>query len=76
MAADAWQGVFKSYDGGQTWKSTSCPGIPRTPPRTARPAPCGRPAGPAYNASADPVVRAGTDGMFYFAGIAFTRGAN
>src|SRR5512137_496445 len=21
MAADAWQGVFKSYDGGVTWKS-------------------------------------------------------
>ena len=29
MAADAWQGVFKSYDGGQTWKSYLMPGYPQ-----------------------------------------------
>ena len=27
--ADAWQGVFKSYDGGQTWKSYLMPGYPQ-----------------------------------------------
>ncbi|MCX5730725.1 MAG: hypothetical protein NTY18_05095, partial [Deltaproteobacteria bacterium] len=29
MAADAWLGVFKSYDGGQTWKSYLMPGYPQ-----------------------------------------------
>src|SRR3954471_8958544 len=25
---DAWMGVFKSYDGGNTWRSTLIPGYP------------------------------------------------
>ena len=25
---DAWLGVFKSFDGGQTWRSTLLPGCP------------------------------------------------
>src|SRR5690349_18356449 len=29
---DAWLGVFKSYDGGQTWRSTVHPGCPQNVP--------------------------------------------
>ena len=74
MAGDAWLGVFKSLDGGQTWKSVLLPGYPQDPAcLSAAPSPrrtlCGLPA------AADPVMRSGTDGMFYFAGINFQRDA-
>ena len=69
--ADAWLGVFKSFDGGQTWQSTLLPGFPQD----------SSPAGAAsqlhgFQAAADPTVRAGTNGLFYYSGIAFNRGAN
>jgi len=69
--ADAWLGVFKSFDGGQTWQSTLLPGFPLD----------GSPAGMSsplhgFQAAADPTVRAGTNGLFYYSGIAFNRGAN
>ncbi len=77
MPADAWQGVFKSYDGGQTWKSYLMPGYPQDTSFDGRSSAVRGPNGQVlYNASADPVVRAGTDGMFYFAGIVFARGTN
>ena len=63
---DAWLGVFKSFDGGVTWRSTLLPGYPQQP---------GGPTGPlaGYTTAADPVVRAGTNGLFYYSGIAFNR---
>jgi len=69
--ADAWLGVFKSFDGGQTWQSTLLPGFPLD----------SSPAGMAsplhgFQAAADPTVRAGTNGLFYYSGIAFNRGTN
>jgi Putative Ig domain len=65
---DSWLGVFKSYDGGQSWRSTVHPGCAQNI------AACdGAPLLKSYVAGADPVVRAGTNGLFYFAGIAFTR---
>ncbi len=69
--ADAWLGVFKSFDGGQTWQSTLLPGFPLD----------SSPAGAAsplhgFQAAADPTVRAGTNGLFYYSGIAFNRGTN
>ena len=77
MAADAWQGVFKSYDGGQTWKSTLMPGFPQdTSFEGTHSAVRGTAGEVLYNASADPIVRAGTDGMFYFGGIVFRRGTS
>ena len=65
---DAWLGVFKSYDGGLTWKSNLLPGCPQSVSACD-----GAPALKGYAAGADPVVRTGTNGMFYFSGIAFTR---
>ena len=68
MNADAWVGIFKTADGGQTWNSTLLPGYPQDPARTA----------PlfGYDAATDPFMRAGTNGLFYFAGVAFDRGHN
>ena len=68
MNSDAWVGIFKSLDGGQNWKSTLLPGYPQDPAHTA----------PlwGYDAATDPFMRAGTNGMFYFAGVAFDRGDN
>ena len=71
VTGDAWLGVFKSTDGGQRWKSTLVPGYPQDQ----------TPIGPAsplkgFQAAADPVVRAGTNGLFYYAGLVFDRGDN
>ena len=70
LTGDAWLGLFKSFDGGQTWTSTLLPGYPQDKSSEGR-------ASPLYgfDAAADPVVRAGTNGLFYYAGIAFHRDA-
>jgi hypothetical protein len=71
MAADAWLSVLKSFDCGTTWKSTLLYGYPGD----ARPEAAGsKIAG--YQAGADPTVRAGTNGLFYYSGIVFDRGDN
>lgn len=69
--ADAWLGVFKSFDGGQTWQSTLLPGFPldSSPAGIASPI-------HGFQAAADPTVRAGTNGLFYYSGIAFNRATN
>src|SRR5690349_13881269 len=71
LAGDAWLGLFKSFDGGQTWQSTLLPGFPQdqSPEGLASPL-------KAYSAAADPTVRPGTSGLFYYSGIAFNRGTN
>ena len=68
-AGDAWLGIFRSIDGGLTWKSTLLPGYPQDRSVAGQESPLrGMVAG------ADPTVRAGTNGLFYFGGIAFERG--
>ncbi len=63
---DAWLGLFESFDGGQTWQSNLLPGCQYKG--------CGStPFSGKYEAASDPVVRAGTNGMFYYSGIAFQR---
>ena len=68
---DAWLGLYKSADGGQRWITTLLPGYPQdqSPEGLASPL-------KGYGAGADPVVRAGTNGLFYYAGLAFDRTAN
>ncbi|HKB79752.1 MAG TPA: sialidase family protein, partial [Thermoanaerobaculia bacterium] len=65
---DAWLGIFKSTDGGSRWWSTLLDGYPQQGGSTS----------PlhGYQAGADPVVRAGDHGMFYYAGIVLNRGDN
>ncbi len=67
---DSWLSYFWSTNGGATWKSTLMPGYPQDPACQGPNPPtlCG------YAAGADPVVRAGVNGMFYYSGIVFERG--
>jgi hypothetical protein len=67
-AGDAWLGVFKSYNGGESWISGLLPGYPQdmTPEGTGSPL-------YGLGAASDPTVRAGANGMFYYSGIAFDR---
>jgi hypothetical protein len=65
---DAWLGFFTSIDGGQTWTSNLVPGYPQDTSWQGV-------LSPIHNlgAGADPMVRAGTNGMFYYSGLAFNR---
>ncbi len=69
---DSWLGLFKSFDGGQSWQSTLLPGFPQA--RTVQEGVNSPIHG--HAAAADPTVRTGTNGMFYYSGIAFNRGTN
>ena len=68
---DAWLGVFKSFNGGQTWQSTLLPGYPQDSSAEGLASPLR-----GFSTAADPIVRAGTSGTFYYSGIAFNRGTN
>ncbi len=68
---DAWLGIFKSFDGGQTWRSTLLPGYPQDPTPVGKASPLH-----GYAAGADATMRAGTNGLFYYSGLAFNRGSN
>ena len=71
MNAEAWVGLFKSTDGGQNWRSTLLPGFPQDVSADGLASPL-KPR----QAATDPVVRAGTSGLFYYAGLVFDRGDN
>jgi uncharacterized delta-60 repeat protein len=66
-AGDAWIGIFKSFDGGESWYSDMLEGYPQAGPT---PTPLY-----GYDTAADPVIRSGPAGMFYLTGICFDRAA-
>jgi uncharacterized protein YjbI with pentapeptide repeats len=68
---DAWLGIFKSFDGGQRWKTTLLPGYPQDTSTSGLSSPLH-----GYSAGADPIVRAGTNGLFYYTGLVFDRSAD
>ncbi len=68
---DTWLGLYKSFDGGQTWQSTLLPGYPQAQnDQEGLNSPIH-----GFAAAADPTVRAGANGMFYYSGVAFNRGS-
>ena len=71
VTGDAWLGLFKSTNGGGRWTSTLLPGYPQdlSPAGMASPL-------KGLQAGADAVVRPGSHGLFYYAGLAFNRGEN
>ena len=68
---DAWLGLFKSFDGGQRWTSGLLPGYPQDQTVAGLASPLKR-----YQAGADAVVRAGTNGLIYYSGLVFDRVEN
>jgi len=67
LSGDAWLGLFKSFDCGQKWQSTLLPGFPQDQSGLALQL-------KGHAAGADPTVRAGTNGLFYYSGMVFNRG--
>ena len=67
LAGDAWLGLFKSFDCGQKWVSTLLPGYPQDKSGKALEL-------KGHEAGADPTVRAGHNGLFYYSGMVFNRG--
>src|SRR5712692_5081791 len=61
VTGDAWLGAFKTINSGQTWFSLLLPGYPQdnSPDGLASPL-------KGFDAAADPTVRAGTNGLFYY----------
>ena len=68
LAGDAWLGLFKSVDCGTKWESSLLPGYPQDNTNVA-------PELKGHAAGADPTVRAGTNGLFYYSGMVFNRGS-
>ncbi len=67
---DSWLGLYKSFDGGLSWKSVLLPGYPEDTSAAGLASPIH-----GYQAGADPWIRSGTNGLFYYSGIAFNRGS-
>ncbi len=70
VGREPWLGLFKSFDGGQTWITTLLPGFPLDYSNDGNASPL-KTGG--WEAASDPVVRAGPNGLFYYSGIAFHR---
>jgi hypothetical protein len=59
MAGDAWVGIYKSFDGGESWVTSLIPGFPQDQSATGLASPLKQ-----FSTAADPIVRAGTNGLF------------
>ena len=68
MTGDAWLGWYTTKDGGLTWRTRLLPGFPQDTSAAGLASPLR-----GYAAGADPVIRSGTNGLFYYGGLAFNR---
>ena len=59
MAGDAWVGIYKSFDGGESWITSLIPGFPQDTSPEGMASPLKQ-----FSTAADPIVRAGTNGLF------------
>jgi hypothetical protein len=75
QAPDAWLGLFKSFDRGQSWTSTLLPGFRQDLSTEGLNSPLkyNELLKKGYLAAADPVVRSGPSGLFFYSGLAFNR---
>jgi hypothetical protein len=67
-AGDAWMGVYKSYNGGESWISTLLPGFPQDMSPEGLSSPL-----KGFHAAADPTARSGKGGLLFLSGLAFER---
>jgi hypothetical protein len=70
-SAEPWVGQYISIDGGARWQSTLLPGYPQDGSAQGVASPLH-----GFTTAADPVIASGTNGMFYYGGIAFNRGSS
>lgn len=68
---EPWVGEYISVDGGARWQSTLLPGYPQDTSAQGMSSPLH-----GFTTAADPVIASGTNGMFYYGGIAFNRGSS
>ena len=68
ITGDAWLGWYTTKNGGQTWRTRLLPGYPQDTSLAGRTSPLR-----GYPAAADPIIRSGTNGMFYYGGLVFNR---
>ncbi len=68
---EPWVGQYVSVDGGAHWQSTLLPGYPQDTSARGMSSPLH-----GFTTAADPVLASGTNGMFYYGGIAFNRGSS
>ncbi|MGQ0733234.1 MAG: putative Ig domain-containing protein, partial [Acidobacteriota bacterium] len=68
ITGDAWLGWYTTKDGGLTWRTRLLPGFPQdnSPIGLASPL-------KGYGAGADPIIRPGSNGLFYYGGLVFDR---
>jgi len=68
MVGDAWVGIYKSFDGGESWTTSLIPGFPQDNSPAGMASPLKQ-----FSTAADPIVRAGTNGLFYYSSMGFNR---
>ena len=71
IVGDAWIGLFTSTNGGSSWNIGTLPGFPQDISSAGAASPLR-----GFEFTADGVVRAGSNGLFYVTGIAANRGDN
>src|SRR5215831_17584511 len=70
-SGEPWVGQYVSVDGGAHWQSTLLAGYPQDTSARGVSSPLH-----GFTTAADPVLASGTNGMFYYGGIAFNRGSS